>query len=993
MQFSHEQWARIKELFEAARQLPTGERMKFLSDKCPTDSISRTEVERLLTAAEKSNGPLDSPPFQIPIRRPHDRAVPESISRYRIIEKLGQGGMGVVYRGQDEALKRQVAIKVLPPEEMADPERKRRLVREAQAASALNHPNIVTVYDVGTDQGADFIAMEYVSGATLGKRIGRKGLDLATCLRYAIQIADALAAAHAAGIMHRDLKPANIMVTDKDLIKILDFGLAKPIRLPGRNSGETSTGSYQGVIAGTAAYMSPEQAEGKTLDERSDIFSFGSVLYEMLTGRRAFEGQSDMSTLSSVLTKEPPPLSEIKASLPREIQRLIAMCLRKDPTRRLQHMDDVKLAVETLQEEIESGDLFQPPVPLERRRGKPVAFALVLLLAVALASSPWWWARIGRPPPVEEPVLTQLTADAGLSAYPAISRDGRLLAYASDRAGADNLDIWMQHVSGGAPIRVTKDEADDYDPDFSPDGSKIAFRSDMDGGGIYVVSSLGGEAQVIAPRGRNARFSPDGKWLLYWEGAQGAWLIPNASKIYVIPASGGAARQIRPEFAAAQYPIWIDDGKQVLFLGRLDPNAKIAQTVDWWVAPLEGGQATKTGARDLLNTQNLKPPLGQDYIIPGAWEPRYHRVVFSAALGDSTNLWEVSLSTGSGKATGPARRRTFGSGSELQVSLSEEPVGGRRMSYSTLALNVAIWKVGLDSNNGEVKGNLEAVTHALSFDSYPSVSDDGTKLAFRSSRSGKWIVRTRDLVAGKDSVLAESTFIRLHPKISRDGKKVIYWDQIGRRRLLYSIDFRGGAAQQLCEGCGPPTDVSPDGLKILFEPLNPPEDVMMLDTVSGQKINMVHASLHPDYILYGGRFSPDSRWIAFHAAVDQSANRRIFLTPVRDGRCGGEAEWISVTDGTQVERDACWSPNGNLLYFLSDRDGFRCIWAQGLNPATKHPAGPPFAIQHFHYASRSLKWMGNHAGIIGMSVASDKLALAFGELKGNLWLSELPPQP
>jgi Tol biopolymer transport system component len=745
------------------------------------------------------------------------------------------------------------------------------------------------------------------------------------------------------------------------------------------------------VIAGTAAYMSPEQAEGMKVDERSDIFSFGSVLYEMLTGRRAFQGQSDMSTLSAVLTTEPSPVREIKASLPWEIQRIVTMCLRKEPTRRLQHMVDVKLELEALKEEIDSGLLFEPqaPPPLSLWKWTPVA---LLVLAAALASSPWWWARIWGSAPVQEPVLTQLTADAGLSAYPAISRDGRLLAYASDRSGGGNLDIWVQHVSGGEPIRITKDEADDYDPDVSPDGSKIAFRSERDRGGIYVVSSLGGEAQLIAARGHNPHFSPDGKLLLYWEGAEGGTLMPNSGRSYVISAGGGTAQHVRPEFTATFYPIWANEGTKVLFLGRLQPSSTF-ETVDWWIAPLEGGQAQKTAARELFMTRKLSPPLGHNYIIPAAWEPRSDSVVFTARLGDSTNLWEVPLSTRTGKVKGPPRRRTFGTGSEVQMSLAAEPVGRHRMCYSSLTLNVDIWKLDLDPNTGEVKGNLEPLTKAPSLGSYPSVSADGTKLAFRSSRSGKSTIRTRDLETGRESVLVESNFLFLQPKISRDGKRVAYWDRINQKYEHYWTGIRGGPAEKLCENCGTITDISPDGLKLLFVPLGPPQDVMMLDTVSHQKVNMVRASRHPDYILYGAQYSPDGRWIAFHAAIDRSPNRKIFLAAVRDGKGVDEAEWISVSDGSEIERDPCWSPDGSLIYFLSERDGFRCIWAQRLDRVTKHPIGPPFVIQHFHHARRLLTRLGSQSAATGMSVARDKIVLAFGELTGNIWLSELPVNP
>ncbi len=262
----------------------------------------------------------------------------QRISHYQVVEKLGEGGMGVVYKARDTHLDRFVAIKVLPPEKVTDPDRKRRFVQEAKAASALNHPNIVHIYDISSEGSLDFIAMEYVTGKTLERLIGRKGLSLSETLHYAIQAADALAKAHAAGIVHRDLKPSNIMVTEDGLVKILDFGLAKltePVE-----SGElapTVTLTEEGKIVGTVAYMSPEQAEGKKVDARSDIFSFGSVLYEMVTGARAFQGDSSASTLAAVLTKEPKQPSQAVEGLPRELERVILRCLRKDPARRFQH--------------------------------------------------------------------------------------------------------------------------------------------------------------------------------------------------------------------------------------------------------------------------------------------------------------------------------------------------------------------------------------------------------------------------------------------------------------------------------------------------------------------------------------------------------------------------------------------------------------------------------------------------------------------------------
>ena len=330
-----------------------------------------------------------------------------TISHYEVIEKLGEGGMGVVYKARDSHLKRFVALKVLPPEKVADPERKHRFVQEARSASALNHPNIVTVYDIDQSDGIDFIAMEYVEGKTLDELIGRKGLKLNEALKYAVQIADALAKAHAAGIVHRDLKPGNVMVTGDGRAKVLDFGLAKLTEAaPVSQDGTTQTehpATESGMIVGTVAYMSPEQAEGKKVDARSDIFSFGSLLYEMLTGRRPFRRDSPALTLAAILHLEPPPLP---SGIPSELERIIARCLRKDPARRFQTMADLKVTLEELKEDSDSGKLAGVPAPARPRNHRflrpTLAAAAVLVLA---AGSVFLWQRMQAKPLTDKDVL------------------------------------------------------------------------------------------------------------------------------------------------------------------------------------------------------------------------------------------------------------------------------------------------------------------------------------------------------------------------------------------------------------------------------------------------------------------------------------------------------------------------------------------------------------------------------------------------------------
>ena len=333
--------------------------------------------------------------------------VGKTLRSYRIESKLGAGGMGVVYKAVDSRLDRMAAIKVLVASAVSA-DREKRFTQEAKTASSLNHANIVTIYDIDTQEidgkPVHYIAMEYVAGETLDHLIGRKGLRVRTALKYAAQIADALAAAHAAGIVHRDLKPSNVMVTPQEVVKVLDFGLAKLNEETEADAfaetihGDGAPLTEEGTILGTVAYMSPEQAEGKKVDARSDIFSFGSMLYEMLTGQRAFTGGSKLASLSAVLHQEPQPASQTVADLPPELERIIARCMKKDPARRWQSMADVKVALEELREETESSSVDQTRPSLAtggKRTALPAKRWLVLAVVGLLLVGLCRWCILG----------------------------------------------------------------------------------------------------------------------------------------------------------------------------------------------------------------------------------------------------------------------------------------------------------------------------------------------------------------------------------------------------------------------------------------------------------------------------------------------------------------------------------------------------------------------------------------------------------------------
>ena len=443
---------------------------------------------------------------------------------YEIERLLGEGGMGVVYKARDVRLKRDVAVKVLPQEFAADAGRLRRFEQEAQAASALNHSNIATIYGIDSQDGTSFIAMEYVPGRTLAEVIPRNGLDLSHALRYGVQIADALSRAHGGGVIHRDLKPGNIMVTPDDHVKLLDFGIAKLVHpIDGTAPDVTRTTDNLtgvGLVVGTTRYMSPEQAQGQEVDPRSDIFSFGAVLHEMITGRVAFAGDSILDIASAVIRETPKPLSDAGREIPGELERIVARCLRKDPDRRFQTAADLKVALEELREETESGER-SPAVPTARRRRRVL---LAVALAAGVATPALWWtlSSVRAPTASVAAEVVPLTSDPGDESMPSLSPDGTQVVYVTDAIGSSNSDLHVLAIETGARISLTNNSGRVELPRWSPDGKWIALR--RRDGGLFLVSPLGGQERRILEWAQfdDYCWMPDGRRILYVGGAGGA---------------------------------------------------------------------------------------------------------------------------------------------------------------------------------------------------------------------------------------------------------------------------------------------------------------------------------------------------------------------------------------------------------------------------------------------------------------------------------------
>ncbi len=551
-------WKRVEELFEAAQKLPGEQRAGFLRKACPDDAQLLGEVESLLRAADSGHSLLDGSPLSSFDERAPALKAGEKLGNFEIVAMIGHGGMGEVYRARDVRLKRDVAIKTLPSGFAADRDRITRLEREARAASALNHPSIVSVYDIGTEGGVSFIVSELVDGETLARLIQRGPLPLRKLIEVSTQICDGLAAAHAAGVIHRDLKPGNIMLTRDGRVKILDFGLARQDRAHGVDC-TTMEASHPGMIMGTPGYMSPEQVRGEPTDARSDVFSFGVILYEMESGKRAFPGGSSVEVMNSILKDEPP---ELPPASPPALDRIIRRCIEKQPASRFQSAADLGFALNSM-------SAPHPPVAALKSRIRMKRTATVALALFVTAGALYWLSvRFRKPSEPQETTLRRLTNDSGRTSNAAISPDGKLMAYSSNRENREKLgDIWVQQVDGGGLIRITEGR-DNTDPAFSADGTQIAFRSERQGGGIYIVPSLGGDAREFVHEGHRPRFSPDGRWLMYWTSTNET--DPHRTKLLVRPLSSGTARQVSAGCGVDVYtPVWSPDSSRILFLAGI----------------------------------------------------------------------------------------------------------------------------------------------------------------------------------------------------------------------------------------------------------------------------------------------------------------------------------------------------------------------------------------------------------------------------------------
>jgi serine/threonine protein kinase len=705
-----------------------------------------------------------------------------TLGHYNVLERLGRGGMGEVYVAEDTKLSRKVALKVLPPHMAQNDELRQRFEREAKAIAALNHPNIVTVFSVEEAEGVHFITMELVGGKTLTELIPHRGFALNKFLDLAIPLADAVAAAHDQGITHRDLKPDNIMVSDEGRVKILDFGLAKlkPEVFPSSSDSSnlpTEHMTQEGRIMGTVAYMSPEQAEGKTIDHRSDIFSLGTVFYVMATGEKPFKGDTPASTLSSIIKDSAPSVSGLKPDTPRDLAKLVKRCLAKDPIRRY-HAIDLRNELEELKQDVDSGEI-SGAIPVARTpAGQRSALAKIVGGALLLAIGAYLFLRpsADKESSLSVGTLTQLTTEPGEEVFPSLSPDGDFVVYASESAG--KWDIYLLRVGGRNPMNLTKDSlADDTQPAFSPDGKLIAFRSERDGGGIFLMGATGESVKRLTDFGYNPAWSPDGGQIVVAMEAAGDPLKRfTSSQLWTVNAASGERRLIH-EGDAVQ-PDWSPNGHRIAYWGTDEAGLRNILTV-----PAVGGEAV---------------PVTDDPFVDWnpVWSPDGRQLYFSSDRGGSMNLWRVAIDEESGQMQGePMPVTTGASASRRHISFSKD---SSRIAYVERLATSNLHKVDFDPNTGTIAGEPIPITRGSRESSSPDLSPNGEWLVFTSWGKQEDLFLVRPDGTGLRQLTDDLHKDRI-PRWSPDGKRIAFYSDRSGSYEIWSIKPDGSELRQLTD--------------------------------------------------------------------------------------------------------------------------------------------------------------------------------------------------
>jgi len=869
----------------------------------------------------------------------------KTFGHYQITGKIGKGGMGEVYRARDTRLDRDVALKFLPEAMSADPERVARFEREAKAVAALQHPNIVTIHAVETIDGRTCISMELVDGPTLDALIPPNGFPLEKFFEIAIPLADALRAAHGKGITHRDLKPSNIMVDHEGRLRVLDFGLAKLLAAP-ESSGETTMAdgniTAEGKVLGTVNYMSPEQAEAKNLDHRSDIFSLGVVLYEMATGVRPFQGDTPISTVSSIIKEKPASVTDLRANLPRHLGRVINRCLEKNPEKRFQTARDVCNELEGLQKEVESGDIEEAlsssasrsslglDIPRRRRPWWPVATAGLVVVLVAV------YFMFLRQPAPEAPLNVKtrpMTGAAGSETAGSLSPYVGFFAYYHSQSGPE--DIFVVSAAGGDPIALVQSPADDVNPRWSPDNRWIAFASSRGGHtGVYLVPPLGGQVQKLVDTGGASLgsylygvlgtnpWTPDGKQLCFMrignDGSASLWTINLESRVEEkLETDAGEGDQ---EFSASVSP----DGTQLVFARVNGANASIQ------VMPRTGGKSKK------IVTEK------EPYVLP-SWAPDGRRIVYGK---DSGGIWMVDLHSGKRREVLPLENSTapviakdgriLYDKSSHQTDLYIQDLAGKeqkRLTFNTKDNFDAqispdgsqIAYMSSRTGNGEIflidraTGNERQLTDREAEEFGPSWSPDGRQIAFASNQDGPYRLWIATVDGGALRMVGDNEIVDENPMWSSDGKSIAIVSRDGPKHALFFVNPSDGTRRKILDNVSK-VALMPDPRYVIYASEGAGNEMRVANIETGESALLLDTPFGEPSV------SPDGRMVSYCSAQSHP-NMNLFILPLSPPaspgalpKAAGEPRAITAGRGEWHVHNGGWSPDSKQVIYTRDTD-------------------------------------------------------------------------
>ncbi len=721
---------------------------------------------------------------------------------YEILAPIGAGGMGEVYRAKDPRLGREVAIKVLPASFSADADRLRRFEQEAKAAGVLNHPNITAVYDIGAVDGSPYVVQELLEGDTLRSTLAGGKLSTRRATDYAMQIAHGLAAAHEKGIVHRDLKPENLFVTRDGRVKILDFGLAKLTQTEGNVSSATNLptetkGTEPGVVLGTLGYMSPEQVRGKPADARSDIFSFGAILYEMLSGKRAFHGDSAADTMSAILKEDPPDLSVTNQSISPGLERIVRHCLEKNPEQRFHSAHDLAFDIEALSQ------VSAPPgarPALRARRIPPAALLLAGLLAGAGLAYLALRVRGARPAATAggSPTFRRLTNLSGTEDFPTLSPDGQTVAFVH-RSG-NTRAIWVQRAGSRKPTNLTPEcDRESYSPAFSPDGSLIAYGSRCGEGGLFLMSATGENVRRLTSFGSDPAWSPDGREIVYsTETVARPYGRQGTSELWVVEIGSGKTRKIFAEDSIQ--PSVSPHGLRIAYWALPTGGSQR----DIWTIPYKG-----------LGPGERPVPVTQDAAVD--WDPVWstdgQSLYFLSNRDGVMNLWRIPIDEATGKPRGPAEPERLPAREVGGLAVARD---GRHIAYVDRQTTFAIDRLTFDGQ-GRLSNKPEEIYESSQEMSDFDLSPDGKLFTFdsRGAAQDDLFVLQADGTGLRQ--LTDDAPKDRHPSFSPDGKRIAFHSDRGGRYEIWTIAIDGSGLTQLTKTTGDTVieaHWSPDGRRL-----------------------------------------------------------------------------------------------------------------------------------------------------------------------------------